>query len=76
MDGIEPYVRGKNDHARGLKLVENPYEDEKHGTTEWESWYEGWDQADADRLSDLAPITPSSDLTLSQPSSPSPDTSD
>ena len=58
MGGIEPYVRGKNDYARGLSRVDNPYEDEMYGTTEWESWFEGWDAAETEHLSERAAVVP------------------
>lgn len=61
MDGIEPYVRGKNDHTRGVLRRENPYDLDMYGTTQWESWFEGWDEAEAERRSAMeAPNPPPS----------------
>jgi hypothetical protein len=46
-DNDEPYLRGRADYARDLMRYQNPYEDtpEPYGTTYWESWFDGWDDA-------------------------------
>ena len=43
----DPYLLGRSDYERGLDRDMNPYEDagEYYGTTFWESWFEGWDDA-------------------------------
>ena len=46
-DDEEPYLRGRADYARGVPCDQNPYgsDPETYGTTYWESWFEGWDDA-------------------------------
>ena len=49
MADMEPYLRGRRDHALGIPRCQNPYEDDPdtYGTTAWESWFEGWDDAES-----------------------------
>jgi hypothetical protein len=51
MEGIDPYLQGKADHARGVPRRMNPYEDDPkgYGTELWESWFEGWDDAEDEK---------------------------
>jgi hypothetical protein len=46
---LDPYLRGRSDFERGIPRHMNPYETSDYGTTLWESWFEGWDDAREDR---------------------------
>jgi hypothetical protein len=41
----DPYLRGIEDFARGVPRHENPFDGADYGTTLWESWFDGWDDA-------------------------------
>lgn len=43
----EPYSRGRADYERDVLRYQNPYEEnhEVYGTTYWEAWFDGWDDA-------------------------------
>jgi hypothetical protein len=49
----EPYLRGRSDYAQDIPRYQNPYEDstDYYGTTFWEAWLEGWDDADLEKMS-------------------------
>ncbi len=41
----EPYERGRLDYAKGILRERNPYDEGFYGTTFWEAWFDGWDDA-------------------------------
>ncbi len=41
----DPYLRGHCDYENGIERQQNPYEDLHYGTTFWEAWFDGWDDA-------------------------------
>jgi len=49
----EPYENGIEAYKRGVPRCHNPYEDnpELYGTTFWESWFDGWDDAEEEAKS-------------------------
>jgi hypothetical protein len=44
-DDFEPYARGRQDFAADVPRECNPYDKGHYGTTFWEAWFEGWDDA-------------------------------
>lgn len=44
----DPYRRGQEDFVRGLLRHMNPYDSSAYGTTMWEAWFDGWDDASDD----------------------------
>jgi len=49
----EPYLRGCQAFEAGMQRHENPYEDDYYGTTFWEAWFDGWDDANDANLSQI-----------------------
>jgi hypothetical protein len=45
----EPYRRGREDFVCGLPRHLNPYDSGAYGTTMWEAWFDGWDDASDER---------------------------
>jgi hypothetical protein len=41
----DPYFRGIEDFAGGVPRHMNPFDETDYGTTLWESWFDGWDDA-------------------------------
>jgi hypothetical protein len=41
----DPYLRGMDDFARSVPRHMNPFDLTDYGTTLWESWFDGWDDA-------------------------------
>lgn len=44
----DPYLRGMSDWKSGVPRQDNPYDDAFYGTTFWEAWFDGWDDAEAE----------------------------
>lgn len=45
----DPYLRGRREFEEGAPRNCNPYGADFYGTTYWEAWLEGWDDAQEDR---------------------------
>ena len=41
----DSYQRGREDYAKGIVREHNPYDEAFYGTTFWEEWFDGWDDA-------------------------------
>jgi hypothetical protein len=41
----DPHMRGRLDYTNSVLREQNPYDDAFYGTTFWEAWFEGWDDA-------------------------------
>jgi hypothetical protein len=48
-DNFEPYERGRRDFEANVPRECNPYDYADYGTTFWEAWFEGWDDASNER---------------------------
>jgi len=46
----DPYEKGRQDFEAGLSRDSNPFDASQYGTTFWEAWFDGWDDARDDRL--------------------------
>jgi hypothetical protein len=41
----DPYRLGIEGFARGVPRHVNPFDETDYGTTLWEAWFDGWDDA-------------------------------